>query len=214
MTVISVQGITKTYGGRRIMGPLNWSIHAEARSGLVGANGAGKSTLLRMIAGLETADEGLIVRRKELNVAYLLQEVAGDTTGVLQTVLAQRPDIARAEAHLLLIEQQLSSPEVVADSERLVATLDEQARALEQFEALGGPRVHNAAVGHLRALGIGDEDFDTPTRLLSGGQRKLVALAGCLLQEPDVLLMDEPDTHLDLPHKACLLYTSPSPRDS
>jgi ATP-binding cassette, subfamily F, member 3 len=204
MTIVSVQEVSKTFGGRLIMGPLSWSIHAEARTGLVGANGAGKSTLLRMIAGLETVDEGLIVRRRGLKVAYLPQEVAGDERGVLRTVLAQRPDIMDAENALLQIEHHLSSPEVVGDAERLSATLEEQARALEHFEELGGPRVHNAAVGHLRALGIGDDEWETPTRELSGGQRKLVALAGCLLQEPDLLLLDEPDTHLDLPHKALL----------
>ncbi len=204
MTIVSVQEITKSYGGRRILGPVSWSIHAEARTGLVGPNGAGKSTLLRMIAGSESIDEGLVVRRKGLRVAYLPQEVAGDERGVLQTVLAQRPDVAQAEVRLLAIEHQLSLPEVVSDGDRLAATLEAQERALEQFEELGGPRVHNMAAGHLRALGIGDDLWGTSTALLSGGQRKLVALAGCLLQEPDLLLLDEPDTHLDLEHKALL----------
>jgi ATP-binding cassette subfamily F protein 3 len=186
------------------MGPLSWSIHAEARSGLVGPNGAGKSTLLRMIAGLELVDEGLIVRRRGLRVAYLPQEVPGDERSVLQTVLAQRSEVAQAEVRLLAIEHQLSLPEVLSDADRLAAALEAQEHALEQFEDLGGPRVRNMAIGHLRALGIGDVTFDMPTVSLSGGQRKLVALAGCLLQEPDLLLLDEPDTHLDLEHKALL----------
>lgn len=204
MTIVSIQEITKSFGGRLILGPVSWSIHAEARTGLVGPNGAGKSTLLRMIGGIETVDEGLIVRRKGLRIAYLPQEVAGDERGALQTVLAQRPEVAQAEVRLLAIEHQLSLPEVLNDAERLAAALDAQGRALEQFEELGGPRVHNMAVGHLRALGIGDTIFDMPTARLSGGQRKLVTLAGCLLQEPDLLLLDEPDTHLDLEHKALL----------
>src|SRR3712207_3498893 len=204
MAIVGVQGITKSFGGRLIMGPLDWTIHAEARVGLLGANGAGKSTLLRMIAGLEPADEGLIVRRRGLRSAYLPQEVPGDTTGVLATVLARRPDIAQLEAHLVAIEQQLALPGVAREGDRLQTLLDDQKAEIERFEQLGGARVRNEAVGHLRALGIDDRDWDTPTSQLSGGQRKLVAWAGCLLQQPDLLLLDEPDTHLDLAHKALL----------
>jgi ATP-binding cassette, subfamily F, member 3 len=204
MSIVSIQEISKSFGGRRIFGPITWSIHAEARIGLVGANGAGKSTLLRMIAGLEQLDEGLIVRRKGLKTAYLRQEVGGDERSVLGSVLANRPDIAQLEARLEEIERRLADPEVVCDADRLATLLDEQARALERWQESGGPQVHNRAVGFLRTLGIADEDFQAPTSILSGGQRKLVALAGCLLQEPDLLLLDEPDTHLDLAHKALL----------
>ncbi len=204
MTILGLQGITKSFGGRLIIEPLNWSIDAEARIGLVGANGTGKSTLLRMIAGLEQSDEGTIVRRRGLRVAYLAQEIAGSETGALAMVLASRSDLAALETKLLAVEAQLSAPEIAYDTERMTVLLDQQAALLERFEELGGPRIRNEAVAHLRSLGIGDDDFDTPLRLLSGGQRKLVALAGCLLQQPDLLLLDEPDTHLDLAHKSQL----------
>lgn len=204
MTIISLQGLTKSFGGRPILEPLNWSIDAEARIGLVGANGTGKSTLLRMMAGLETADGGSIVRRRGLRVAYLAQEIPGTDSGVLATVLSSRADLAALEAELAAVEAELSAPEVAYDSDRLTAVLDKQAALLERFEELGGPRIHNEAVAHLRSVGIADDDFEMPTRFLSGGQRKLIALAGCLLQHPDLLLLDEPDTHLDLAHKAQL----------
>ena len=201
---VSVQGITKSYGGRLVLGPITWTLEADARIGLVGPNGAGKSTLLRMVAGIEPVDEGLIVRRRGLRTAYLAQEVAGDDVAVLATVLAQRPDIARLEARLHAIEERMAAPEVAGDADALQALLDEQASLLERLDELGGPRVRNEAMGYLRSLGIEDEDFEVPTHQLSGGQRKLVALAGCLLQQPDLLLLDEPDTHLDLRRKALL----------
>jgi ATP-binding cassette, subfamily F, member 3 len=204
MTIVSVQGITKSFGGRLLLEPLDWSIDAAARIGLVGANGAGKSTILRMIAGLEQPDSGAIVKRRGLRVAYLPQEVAGDDRPVLQTVLAQRPDIAALESDLQAIETRLSDPAVLLDPDLLQQALDQQAALLDRFDTLGGPRLHNEATGHLRALGIDEAEWHTPTRLLSGGQRKLIALAGCLLQKPDLLLLDEPDTHLDLAHKAQL----------
>ncbi len=204
MTIVSLQGITKSFGGRLLFEPINWSIGADARIGLVGANGTGKSTLLRMIAGREPVDDGQIVRRRGLRCAYLPQEIAGDARCVLATVLAARPDIAAVEADLELVEAELMLPEVLAEAARLAAVLDRQARLLEQLELLGAPRIHNAAVGHLRALNLDDAWFNVPTYQLSGGQRKLVALAGCLIQQPDLLLLDEPDTHLDLQHKAQL----------
>ncbi|CAA9303623.1 MAG: hypothetical protein AVDCRST_MAG93-4773, partial [uncultured Chloroflexia bacterium] len=176
----------------------------DARIGLVGPNGAGKSTLLRMLGGLEQPDQGEIVRRRKLRTSYLAQEVAGDHRGVLTTVIAHRPDIAELEAQLQGIEAHFVDPEIVSDGDRFAALLEQQTKVLERLEELGGPRVHNEAVAHLRALGITVDDFETPTHLLSGGQRKLVALAGCLLQHPDLLLLDEPDTHLDLEHKALL----------
>src|SRR5919199_6484360 len=98
MTIVSIEEITKSFGGRPLFEPLSWTVEAGARIGLVGANGAGKSTLLRMMAGLEPIDEGTIVRRKGLRSAYLPQEVAGDERGALVTVLARRPDLAHLEA--------------------------------------------------------------------------------------------------------------------
>ncbi len=204
MTSVSLQGITKSFGGRLLFEPINWSIGSDARSGLVGANGTGKSTLLRVIGGYEPADDGYIVRRRGLRCAYLAQEVAGDERGVLATVLAARPDITAVEADLALVEAELTLPEVLAEATQLTAVLDRQARLLEELELLGAPRIRNAAVGYLRTLKLDDASFDVPTRQLSGGQRKLVALAGCLIQQPDLLLLDEPDTHLDLEHKAQL----------
>ena len=204
MTIVSLQGITKSFGGRLLLDPLNWSIETTGRVGLVGANGTGKSTLLRMMAGLEQPDGGNIVRRRRLRTAYLPQEVAGDERGVLETVLAARPDVAAVEAELNAVEGQLTLPETMANAERLTEVLDRQTLLLERLEALGAPRIRNEAIGYLRVLNLDDESFDMPTRMLSGGQRKLVALAGCLLQQPDLLLLDEPDTHLDLARKSQL----------
>jgi ATP-binding cassette, subfamily F, member 3 len=204
MTILSLQNVAKSFGGRPILEPLDWSIDADARIGLVGPNGAGKSTLLRIMAGIEPQDAGEVVRRRGLRSAYLAQEVPGEDRSVLATVIAMRPDIAAVEAELAAVEARLALPEVLVDPDRMSHVLHEQERLIEKLHDLGADRLHNEAMGHLRSLGIGDDVWELPTRSLSGGQRKLVALAGCLLQRPQLLLLDEPDTHLDLPHKAQL----------
>jgi len=202
--IVDAQNVAKGFGGRLLWDGITLTIDAHTRAGLIGANGAGKSTLLRIIAGLEQPDAGTITKRKGLRSAYLPQEVAGDERGVLQTVLATRTDVAELEAQLAAIEADLAAWATAHDTERMSMLLDQQGKLLEHWEERGGPRIHNQAMGYLRTLGIDEADWVMPTKLLSGGQRKLVALAGCLLQDPQLLLLDEPDTHLDLQHKAQL----------
>src|SRR5258707_7287108 len=87
---------------------------------------------------------------------------------------------------------------------RVTAPLEDQERLLHGFERAGGPRLRNRATGLLRDLGIPEDQWERPLAVLSGGQRKLVGLAACLIADPDLLLLDEPDNHLDLARKEIL----------
>jgi ATP-binding cassette subfamily F protein 3 len=86
----------------------------------------------------------------------------------------------------------------------LTRVLEEQEALLHRFEQAGGPRLRNRAEGLLRELGIAEDHWELPLAALSGGQRKLVGLAACLIADPDLLLLDEPDNHLDLARKETL----------
>jgi ATP-binding cassette subfamily F protein 3 len=198
MIIASVQKLGQTYGGRTIFSGLSWEIQEKARIGLVGANGAGKSTLLKILAGLEDPTSGAITTRRGLRVAYLPQHVPGDERTPLQTVLAGRTDLAELEAQIAACEAELSAPAVVADMKLMGRVLERHARLTEQFEASGGLVATNEGRGHLVRLGLEPDAFELPTAVLSGGQRKIIALAACLARRPDLLLLDEPDTHLDL----------------
>jgi ATP-binding cassette subfamily F protein 3 len=193
---LAARGLTKSFGGRAILRGADLDVAAGARIGVLGPNGGGKSTLLRILAGLETADAGEVTFRRGLVLAHLPQIVTGDERDAAATVRAARPELAGLEAELHAAEARLADPALATDLDALTKALARHERALERWTAAGGDRAEGEAVGHLRALGI--TDLDIPTKQLSGGQRKLVALAACLARRPDVLLLDEPEAHLDM----------------
>jgi ATP-binding cassette, subfamily F, member 3 len=199
--MIDLQAITKAYGLRSIFEGLTWTVGEGARVGLVGPNGAGKSTLLRILAGVEDTQAGQVVRRRDLRSAYLPQDVPGTPQTPVQLLLSSRPDLAALEAELAACEAQLGAPATIADLTRMERLLAQQERLMRRLEELGGSGFEGEARSRLRSLGLPDADLDRPMAELSGGQRKLVAMAACLAQRPDVLLLDEPETHLDLPHR-------------
>src|ERR671913_1644843 len=197
MTLIGLRSVEKFYGGRAVLRGLDLRVNAGARIGLVGTNGAGKSTVLRILAGTEPVDGGEVVRRRGLEVASLPQYVEGDERSPMEVVRAARPEILDLQRELDACGEQLGSPEVASDLRRMQRVLERQERLLRRFTELGGPGFEGEARGYLASLGLGDEDIRRPMRDLSGGQRKLAVLASCLARRPDVLLLDEPEAHLD-----------------
>jgi len=204
MIVTDLAHVTRAHGDRTILADLSWTIEDRARIGLIGPNGSGKSTLLRTIAGLEPPEGGLVTRPRDLRIAYLEQEQAPSDVPVMAALLGARPDLARIERDLAAVGAQLGDPGVAADIAALTGALEVQERLLHAFEQAGGPRLRNRAEGLLRELGIPRDHWDMPLATLSGGQRKLVGLAACLIGDPDLLLLDEPDNHLDLARKETL----------
>src|SRR4051794_38543246 len=197
----SLRGVVKGFGGRRILDGLDLEVGPRARVGLVGPNGAGKSTILRLLAGVEAPDAGTLTLRRGSTVAFLPQMVDGDDRTALQTVRGAVPDAARLDAELAEVELALTDPALADDLDRMGRLLARQARLVDALSAL---TVEGDAVRLLRGLGLADADADRPTRTLSGGERKLVALAACLVRRPDLLLLDEPEAHLDMPRRSLL----------
>ncbi len=204
MIATDLAGVTRAHGDRTIFADLSWTIDDHARIGLIGPNGSGKSTLLRTIAGLDLPEGGLVTRRRELRIAYLPQEQELSEMTVLSTLLGARADLAAIDRDLALVGLRLADPAVTGDTALLTAALEDQERLLHGFDRAGGPRLRNRATGLLRDLGMPEAQWDRPLAVLSGGQRKLVGLAACLIGDPDLLLLDEPDNHLDLGRKETL----------
>lgn len=205
MIALNLDRVTVIYVQEPIFEHLSWEIHDGRVIGLVGSNGCGKSTLLRLIAGELTSDTGFLVRRKGLTIGYLRQEpkLTRGLTVWQETLMASK-ELVEIETRLAEIEAQLSDPVVYGDDKSLTRTLNRQSRLLDEYDRLGGPSYQGRVRSTLRGLGFSDADMALPVEVLSGGQKKLVGLAKLLVTQPDLLLLDEPDNHLDLNGKAYL----------
>jgi ATP-binding cassette subfamily F protein 3 len=196
MALLSARGLAKSFGSRRVLHGLDLDVEPGARVGVIGPNGGGKSTLLRILAGDETADAGDVTQRRGLVLAYLPQQLEGDARDAHETLRAARPDLHELERELARIEEALAQE--TADLDRITRLLRRQEETLARWTAAGGPGFDGRARALLAEVGLDADDAGKPTRVLSGGQRKLVGLAACLLRDPDVLLLDEPEAHLDV----------------
>jgi len=204
--LLNLTDISFTYFSRAILQDLNWEVQAGQKIGLIGANGGGKSTLLKLILGELLPDAGGIFRAKDLTIGYLPQAAGaelGDASAptVLDAALSGSSEIARLRRGLAECEAQMGDPAVYAAPARLARVLAEHERLLHAYEAAGGLTYERRVRSTLRDLGLADETFEQPIDTLSGGQAKLVGLARLLVWQPDLLLLDEPDNHLDLAGK-------------
>ncbi|HSL46605.1 MAG TPA: ABC-F family ATP-binding cassette domain-containing protein, partial [Anaerolineales bacterium] len=122
----------------------------------------------------------------------------------ISLALEGNPRVMEIEAELERVENRLGDPEVYNNPKALGRALDTQHKLLEEYESLGGMNYASRVREILRGLGLPETDFEKPVRALSGGQKKLIGLARLMLARPSVLLLDEPDNHLDMPGKAYL----------
>ena len=205
MISIHLDRISKYFGPEPVFSDLSWDIHDDRCAGLVGANGSGKSTLLRLIAGELDRDSGFIVQHKNLKIGYLEQDPRFSPGNTLwEETYASHFELFELEKKLTAFENDLAKPEIYSDEKKLTRTLDRQAHTLEEFEKLGGLAYEGLVRSILFDLGFKPADLDLPVEVLSGGQKKLLGLARLLVTRPDVLLLDEPDNHLDLEGKSFL----------
>ncbi len=204
-TVARVDKVTEYFGAQMIFENLSWDVNHDARIGLVGPNGAGKSTLLKLIAGEMEPNGGSVFITKGVRIGYLPQEVHFDLArSVLAEALDASPTLAAIEGEMHDLEAQMGDPKVYGDEKKLTRVMERHARVVQQYEELGGLNFDNRVRATLRGLGFADEDFELPLSALSGGQKKLVGLAKLLIEQPELLLLDEPDNHLDLKGKEFL----------
>jgi ATP-binding cassette subfamily F protein 3 len=197
MSLLSASQLSLAYGPKVLLAGASFSIGPQDRIGLVGANGTGKSSLLKIVAGDVSPDTGDLTFRRGARVGYLPQDVTAlPDLPLTEAVLATVPGRASLERRLASTEAALAAAGDVLEQLELSQDLAELHEELDHFEEHFGRR---RAERILLGLGFGQERLEEPARNLSGGWKMRAALAGLLLQDPDLLLLDEPTNHLDVP---------------
>lgn len=184
MNYLNVENISKSYGELVLFQDLSFSIHKDQKIAFVAKNGSGKTSILNILSGKDSPDEGQIVIRKGLRLAFLDQEpVLDQKLTVEETIFASDiPILKTIEAY----ENALKNPE---DSEAYQLAFE----AMDRDNAWEFETQYQQTLSKLKL-----DDLTLKVNTLSGGQKKRLALAQVLLSKPDILILDEPTNHLDL----------------
>lgn len=189
-----MEGVTKVYPPSKTVLKNIWlSFYYGAKIGVLGLNGAGKSSLLKIIAGLDDNYQGKVFFDKEYKIGFLRQEPILDENKTVKEVVEEGVqhivDVVKAYED---ISAKLAEP--MSDDE-MMKVIEEQGELLEKMDHLGGWDLDHTLEVAMDSLRLPPDD--AKVSVLSGGERRRVALCRLLLSKPDILLLDEPTNHLD-----------------
>lgn len=184
MNYLSVENISKSYGERVLFDNLSFGINKDQKIAFVAKNGTGKTSILKIITGEDKPDSGQIVMRKEIKMEFLSQEPK------LNPELTIEESILSSDNHVL---------KIIAEYEKALLNPDDHETYQKAFDKMDSNNAWDFETQYKQILfKLKLDDLSLKVKNLSGGQKKRLALAICLLSKPDLLILDEPTNHLDL----------------
>ncbi len=189
--LLSLSGVCFNAGGRQILNDVSLSVAAGEVVSLIGPNGAGKSSILKIMAGLDEPSNGEARLTPGYTVGILMQEpILDDTKTVIENVRMGAADIFAKLARFNEISEEMANPDADFD-----ALMEEMGKLQTEIDAANAWDIDSQLDQAMDALRCPPPD--QPVSVLSGGERRRVALCKLLIEAPDLLLLDEPTNHLD-----------------
>ena len=196
--MIAVDQLAVMFGATPLFTNVCFNINKKDRIALVGKNGAGKSTLLKILSGSQKASSGNVAIEKEATIGYLPQVmVLSDDHTVIEETEKAFADIRNLQQRIERENQELANRDDY-ESQDYLELVERFAHDNDRFQLMGGMNYRAQMERTLLGLGFVHEDFNRPTKEVSGGWRMRIELAKSLLRSPDILLLDEPTNHLDI----------------
>lgn len=202
MTIISVNGLSLSFGPKDILKDVSFALNENDRLGIVGSNGCGKSTLLSLLLGKIEPTSGSVYINQNTTVGILTQdsafEILPESGGtVREQMWAAYPELLSAEARMQELTDRMSEHSDEAETDEYLHMAKEYSALHDRYVAGGGLTYRSRCDSTLGHMGFSESDAALPIGALSGGQRTRLALARRLCREPDILMLDEPTNHLD-----------------
>ncbi|HLN96639.1 MAG TPA: ABC-F family ATP-binding cassette domain-containing protein [Flavobacterium sp.] len=196
--MITVNDLSVQFGGTTLFSDVTFSINENDKIALMGKNGAGKSTLLKLIAGVNKPTTGNISAPKEAVIAYLPQHLlTQDNATVFEEASKAFATIFQMKSEIDHINEQLTI-RTDYESDDYMKLIEKVSELSEKFYSIEEVNYEAEVEKVLKGLGFLREDFTRPTSEFSGGWRMRIELAKILLQQPDLILLDEPTNHMDI----------------
>jgi ATP-binding cassette, subfamily F, member 3 len=193
--VLALSKLQKYYGSNMVLEDITFEVHSSEKVGIVGSNGCGKTTLFKIFMGIEEYEKGMLTIKKGATLGYLEQmPVYPESYKVIDVIKIAFEELDKIQEEMEVLEKRLTN----SQETKLEDMLNKYSELQQRYESLGGYEKEEKLSKVCSGLKINDSFKEKNFSMLSGGEKTTVILGKILLQNPDILLLDEPSNHLDL----------------